>query len=115
MLETKADWRFNFESEDEEALGYAVKLMIKDAYGPVLKKTACIFTNTPDENFIVDPCPDNNYPCIALISACSGHGFKFSSVIGEIMATLVTKTEKDSTGRPYQYSDTDWLRANRFY
>jgi sarcosine oxidase len=110
MLNSKADWRTNFDREDEQVLGAGVKLVLKDAYGPVLKQTACIFTNTPDEHFIIDPCPDPDYPCVAVVSACSGHGFKFSSVIGEIMATLVTqKTES------YQYSETDWLRAKRFF
>jgi sarcosine oxidase len=108
MLYEKADWRTNFEQEDEKVLSSAVKLMLKNAYGPILKKTACIFTNTPDENFIIDPCPDRNYPCIALISACSGHGFKFSSVVGEIMATLVTDN------KPYEHAEVNWLRANRF-
>ena len=109
MLNIQADWRSNFEEQDDEVLGSAVKLMIKDAYGPVLKKSACIFTNTPDENFIIDPCPDPDYPCIALVSACSGHGFKFSCVVGEMMAFLVTEN------KPYPHSETLWLRANRFY
>jgi sarcosine oxidase len=47
----------------------------------------CLFTNTPDEHFIVDRHPD--YPQVYVASPCSGHGFKFASVIGEIMADLV--------------------------
>ena len=45
---------------------------------------ACIYTNTPDDHFIIDFHPDNNNIIIA--SPCSGHGFKFSSVIGKILA-----------------------------
>ena len=45
---------------------------------------ACIYTNTPDDHFIIDYHPDYNNIIIA--SPCSGHGFKFSSVIGKILA-----------------------------
>ena len=44
--------------------------------------SVCMYTNTPDENFIIDVHP----ACanIFIASPCSGHGFKFSSVIGKI-------------------------------
>lgn len=53
----------------------------------VTRTVTCMYTNTPDENFIVDRYPDD--PRIILISACSGHGFKFAPVIGDIAADLV--------------------------
>jgi len=53
----------------------------------------CMFTNTMDEHFVLDVHPD--YPQVCLASPCSGHGFKFSSVVGEIMADLA---EKGHTG-----------------
>ncbi|MEO6446559.1 MAG: N-methyl-L-tryptophan oxidase [Gemmatimonadaceae bacterium] len=52
---------------------------------PLLAKT-CQFTNTPDEHFILDQLPDA--PQVTVVSACSGHGFKFCSVVGEIAADL---------------------------
>jgi glycine/D-amino acid oxidase-like deaminating enzyme len=53
---------------------------------PLLERT-CLYTNTPDEEFIVDCVPGlpNAYIC----SACSGHGFKFSILMGRVMAALV--------------------------
>lgn len=51
----------------------------------LLTKT-CLFTNTPDEHFILDRLPEA--PQVVIAHACSGHGFKFSSVIGEIAADL---------------------------
>jgi sarcosine oxidase len=48
--------------------------------------TACIFTNTPDEHFVIDRLPDA--PQVIVVSACSGHGYKFCSVVGEIAADL---------------------------
>jgi sarcosine oxidase len=50
-----------------------------------------MYTNTPDANFIVDRLGD--HPNVVIASACSGHGFKFSSVIGEILADLVLDGE----------------------
>ena len=48
-----------------------------------------MFTNTPDEHFVVDRAP--GAPEVLLVSPCSGHGFKFASVIGEICADLVSR------------------------
>jgi len=45
-----------------------------------------MFTNAPDEHFILDLHPDDDRVVVA--SPCSGHGFKFCSVVGEIMADL---------------------------
>jgi sarcosine oxidase len=53
-----------------------------------LRATAvCMYTNTPDEHFILDWHP--LHPQVLLASPCSGHGFKFSSVIGELAAMLL--------------------------
>ena len=49
--------------------------------------TVCMYTNTPDEHFWIDRYPGNKQVLIA--SACSGHGFKFAPVIGEVLADLV--------------------------
>jgi sarcosine oxidase len=49
----------------------------------------CMFTNTSDNHFIIDLHPD--HPQVSFASPCSGHGFKFASVIGEIMADLAER------------------------
>jgi sarcosine oxidase len=46
----------------------------------------CLYTMTPDGHFLIDWIVS---PHILLVSACSGHGFKFAPVIGEIVADLV--------------------------
>lgn len=70
---------------------------LRNALRPVLPGLAeatiresgvCIFTNTPDHDFIVDFHPD--YPQVLVSSACSGHGFKFASALGEVHADLLT-------------------------
>jgi sarcosine oxidase len=47
---------------------------------------ACLYTNTPDRDFVIGVHP--RHPNVIVVSACSGHGFKFTSVIGEIVARL---------------------------
>jgi sarcosine oxidase len=52
-----------------------------------LRLSVCLFTNTADEHFVIDRLP--GHPEVVVASPCSGHGFKFASVIGEILADLV--------------------------
>src|SRR5436190_7967554 len=57
------------------------------ADGPLVHAEVCLYTNTPDEAFVIDRHPVA--PGAAFASACSGHGFKFAPVVGEILADLV--------------------------
>jgi|TARA_B110000263_G_scaffold87262_1_gene76284 monomeric sarcosine oxidase len=60
---------------------------IPDANGELLNSTVCIYTDTPDLDFIIDFYPDDEN--IIICSPCSGHGFKFTPAIGEICSNLV--------------------------
>jgi len=72
--------------EDEEVLREAIRRYFPDADGATLSMKTCMFTNTPDEHFILDRHP--RYPQVSIAAGFSGHGFKFCSVVGEIMADL---------------------------
>jgi sarcosine oxidase len=63
----------------------------------VVRAIECTYTNTPDQHFAIGPHPDD--PRIVIVSACSGHGFKFAPVIGDIAADLVLEggTRRDIT------------------
>jgi sarcosine oxidase len=50
-----------------------------------------MYTNTPDSHFLVDTHPAA--PEVTLLSACSGHGFKFAPAIAENVADLVQEKE----------------------
>jgi len=67
------------------------------------RHVVCFYTVTPDENFIIDRHPDNEN--VVFAAGLSGHGFKMTSVIGEILADLVTDGE---TAHPI-----DFLRLAR--
>jgi sarcosine oxidase len=57
---------------------------VPQAAGRIRESAVCMYTNTPDLDFIVDTVP--GMPEVVLVSACSGHGFKFASAIGEAVA-----------------------------
>ena len=78
-------------AEDEEILRQAVSRYFPDAAGRLLESKTCIYTNTPDEHFMIGVLPDN--PLVSVAAGFSGHGFKFASVIGEIMADLAQNGE----------------------
>ncbi len=63
-----------------------------------------MFTNSPDEHFILDTLP--GFPQVSVAAGFSGHGFKYSSVIGEIMADLAQHGETAY--------DTGLFRLDRF-
>jgi len=72
--------------EDEAVLRDGIRRYFPDADGPTMAMTTCLFTNSPDEHFILDRHPEHANVCLA--AGFSGHGYKFCSVVGEIMADL---------------------------
>jgi len=75
---------------------------IPDLRGPVIETRVCLYTNTPDEHFLLDRHPD----CAAVLiaSPCSGHGFKFAPTIGEILADLAMDQAPEFDLTPFALS-----------
>jgi monomeric sarcosine oxidase len=67
------------------------------------KHVVCLYTMSPDSHFVLDRHP--HYPQVAFVAGLSGHGFKFASVLGEILADL---TCNGRTSLP-----VDFLRCDR--
>lgn len=80
--------RREVDAEDEGLLRRFAQRYFPAGSGATMALRACLFTNTPDEHFILDHHPE--FPQVTLASPCSGHGYKFCSVIGEILADLAT-------------------------
>jgi len=53
-----------------------------------VRHVSCLYTNTPNKNFLIDFHPD--CPNVLLVSACSGHGFKFATAMGELISSAST-------------------------
>jgi sarcosine oxidase len=79
------------DAADEAILRGALADHVPSANGRLLDARTCLYTMTPDGDFILDRLPD--VPEIIVASPCSGHGFKFAPVIGEILADLATTGE----------------------
>jgi glycine/D-amino acid oxidase-like deaminating enzyme len=73
--------------ESNEVLAF-LRGAIPALAGAVTDTRICLYTNTPDEHFIIDRHP--MHPGAWIVSPCSGHGFKFAPAIGEAVADLVT-------------------------
>jgi sarcosine oxidase len=65
-----------------------VRRILPGLYPEAARVETCRYTLTPDEDFIIDRHPRD--PRITIISACSGHGFKFAPLFGEAVADLST-------------------------
>ena len=72
--------------EDEDILRQVVNRYFPLAAGKLLDGKTCMYTNTPDEHFMIGTL--DGQPQVSVAAGFSGHGVKFASVIGEIMADL---------------------------
>ena len=80
---------------DERPVRDFLTTHIPGATGPLHYAQTCMYTLTPDRHFLIDLHPDHSN--VAVAGGFSGHGFKFSPVVGEILADLV---EAGRTGWP---------------
>ncbi len=89
---------------DEEPLRAFAERYFPEGAGPTIALKTCLFEPSPDEHFLIDRHPETE---LAVVGAgFSGHGFKFCSVVGEILADLAL----DGDTR----HDIGFLRLDRF-
>ena len=80
--------------DDVKNLQDSLKLLIPNLKDATVESTAiCYYTVTPDKNFIIDFYNDNKD--ILILSCCSGHGFKFTPVIGKIASDLILTNQSE--------------------
>ena len=72
--------------EDEAPLRAFAERYFPDGAGPTVALKTCLFEPSPDEHFLIDRHPDA--PSAVVGAGFSGHGYKFCSVVGEILADL---------------------------
>ncbi len=77
--------------EDEDDFRPTLRNLIPDADGPLLSMGVCMYTCSPDSHFIIDRHPHVASGNVTIACGFSGHGFKFSSVVGEVLADLATE------------------------
>lgn len=79
--------------EDESILREFARQYVPAGTGPTMQLATCMYTNTPDRDFILDHHPD--HANVVVGAGFSGHGFKFASVVGEVLADLTLDGESD--------------------
>lgn len=87
---------------NQERVDGFVKKHLPDAFGPINYVKTCLYTLTPDREFLLDKLP--GHPNIAL-AVGAGHGFKFASLIGKVLSEL---SIDDETGH-----DISLFKADR--
>ena len=73
--------------DDQRTIRWVLENHIPQADGPLLSLRVCMYTNSPDNHFIIDHHPRHDNVTIAC--GFSGHGFKFASALGETLSELV--------------------------
>jgi sarcosine oxidase len=90
------DWGPPASDSELSPIRLTLEALIPGAAGPIVDRDVCLYTNTAKadvrvddgEEFIIDRLPAD--PRIIVASPCSGHGAKFASAIGEMLARLAT-------------------------
>jgi sarcosine oxidase len=77
--------------DDEVPLRAFAERHLPDGAGPTIALKTCLFELSPDEHFLIDRHPESDNAVVA--AGFSGHGFKFCSVVGEILADLALDGE----------------------
>ena len=72
--------------QEIEQMRDVIKDRIPNLNGKFLRAATCMYTNTPDGHFVISSHPE--HPQVSIATGFSGHGFKFVSVVGEILADL---------------------------
>ena len=76
-----------------------LKKYIPAAHGPILYTKTCLYTLTPDRDFVIDSVPGYENVFVALGAA---HAFKFASLIGKILSELAIDGATDSDIEPFK-------------
>ena len=86
---------------EDEAARMLLEQVMPGAGGRCLESRVCLYTNTPDRHFLIDWTNDHR---VLLVSACSGHGFKFAPAIGELAAQLALENRSWIDISPFSLS-----------
>ncbi|HEV7502541.1 MAG TPA: FAD-dependent oxidoreductase, partial [Vicinamibacteria bacterium] len=85
--------------EDEEEVRALLARLVPAAAGRLRESCVCLYTNSPDQHFLIDRHPA--HARVLLVSPCSGHGFKFAPVVGEAVADLLLEGRSRFDLRPF--------------
>ena len=85
---TAEDRSFEVAADGEARVTSYVRETLPELLPEPVSAETCLYTMTPDEGFVIDARGP-----VVIASTCSGHGFKFAPVVGEILAAMATDRE----------------------
>ena len=91
--------------KDIQNLNYCLNKYLPGVFDSILHTKICLYANSPDENFIIDKLPGYEEN-VSIACGFSGHGFKFASIVGEILADLAIEGRSELP--------IEFLHAKRF-
>lgn len=97
--------------KDTDLLDSFIRRRLPAAAGLRVRSTTCRYTMLPSEDFLLDLLPGDKR--IVVASPCSGHGFKFTSVVGEILADLALEGGTDLPVGAFSFAAMDRFLAAR--
>ena len=86
------------------AMGGLMERHLPGVAGQLMHSEVCLYTNTPDGHFWIDRHP--SHPDVFIASACSGHGFKFASGLGEALAAWILGGEPATSLALFRHRST---------
>lgn len=91
---TTANMRtFDLEEDMLQEVKDYVRKRLPDLLERIVDAKTCLYSITPDEDFVIDKI--KRHPQVIVLSACSGHGFKFAVLTGKMAADLAAKERTD--------------------
>lgn len=78
-----------FNNEAEAIKQFAKQYLPQLTFNEIIKEACCLYDVTPDHQFVIDNHPD--YPQVAFAAGLSGHAYKMSNILGQILVDLATK------------------------
>jgi sarcosine oxidase len=98
--------RRDVDGEEKRRMQAHLARFMPDAAGAVAAVSTCMYTNTPDFHFVIGRHPAHEQ--VVLAAGFSGHGFKFASVVGEVLADLALT---GTTAQPVRLFDVERFRS----
>lgn len=102
-LQTPSD-DSEIDPHDLQMVQHYIRAYLPGLQSRMIKHAGCYYTNTPDEHFVIDYLPGHSN--VTVITGLSGHGFKFTTVLGELASQLATNQASEL--------DRELFRATRF-
>jgi sarcosine oxidase len=91
---------FNSDMRTLQRVSEFLAAYLPSALGPVIRTKTCLYTLTPDRDFVIDAVP--GYPDV-FVALGASHGFKFASILGKLLSDLVSERSTEQDTSPFKF------------